>query len=121
MHTCYTLCVFLTMTLGAAMSCWAQMSTPDSMVTKTDTTVAQTSQYQETILEPIRIEAVIEMPRVALIPKKVETEMGNLEFGYRSFDKELRSKPKVITSVLEELESAKKISRLKKTLAKKGK
>lgn len=121
MHTCYTLFVILIMALATAMSGWAQISAQDSAAIQTDTTVTQTPQYQETILEPIRIEAVIEMPRVALIPKKVETEMGKLEFGYRSFDKELRSKPKVITSVLEELESAKKISRLKKTLAKKRK
>ena len=100
---------------------WAQPAPQDKAKTNPQTSILKNTQVTETILEPIRIEAVIEMPRVALIPKRVETEMGKLDFGYRSFDKELRAKPKVLSSILEELESAKKIRELKKTLAKKGK
>jgi hypothetical protein len=99
---------------------WTQTTSQDSIRAEDQTSI-QVQQYEETVLEPIRIEAVIEMPRVALIPKRIETEMGGLDFGQRSFDKELRAKPKVLSSILEELESAKKIRRLKKTLAKKSK
>lgn len=100
---------------------WAQPAPQDSVIANNQSPLLNVQQYEETILEPIRIEAVIEMPRVALIPKRVETEMGTLDFGHRSFDKELRAKPKVLSSILEELESAKRIRKLKKTLAKKGK
>ena len=114
--------LLLVLGLSAIMvaSGWSQSATQDSVQAETQTTT-QGQMPTETVLAPIRIEAVIEMPRVALIPKRIETEMGTLDFGHRSFDNELRAKPKILSSVLEELESAKKIRNLKKTLAKKSK
>jgi hypothetical protein len=83
---------------------WTQSTIQDSVQAEIPT-ASQAQAPTETILSPIRIEA----------------EMGTLDFGHRSFDNELRAKPKTLSSVLEELESAKKIRNLKKTLAKKSK
>jgi hypothetical protein len=41
----------------------------------------------------INIEAVIEKPRVAILPKRVEPELGEMEFIDRSFEKELKKAP----------------------------
>jgi hypothetical protein len=78
----------------------------------------QSVEMNEFILETIRIEAIIEKPNVALIPKKVETDVGELPFNRRSFDEELKASPEEFINYGKELESGKRISTLKKTLAK---
>ena len=100
---------------------WAQGSPQDSSGRGQSSSNRARSQQtpEEITLETIHIEAVIEMPRVAIIPRRLKTDMGTYEFGFRSFDKELREKPKVLSSILQELESAKRMKMLKKTLAKK--
>ncbi|NOZ60477.1 MAG: hypothetical protein GXO74_02240 [Calditrichaeota bacterium] len=45
------------------------------------------------VLEDISIEAVIEKPRVSIVPKRMNPEFGELEFVDRSFDHELKSFP----------------------------
>ncbi|OQX87841.1 hypothetical protein B6D60_02955 [candidate division KSB1 bacterium 4484_87] len=45
------------------------------------------------VLEDINIEAVIEKPRVSIVPKRMNPEFGELEFVDRSFDHELKSFP----------------------------
>ncbi len=47
----------------------------------------------EIVLEEISIEAVIEKPRVSIVPKRMNPEFGELEFVDRSFDHELKSFP----------------------------
>ena len=41
----------------------------------------------------INIEAVIEKPRVAILPRRVEPQLGEMEFVDRSFEKELKNMP----------------------------
>ena len=41
----------------------------------------------------INIEAVIEKPRVAILPRRVEPQLGEMEFVDRSFEKELKKMP----------------------------
>lgn len=41
----------------------------------------------------INIEAVIEKPRVAILPKRIEPQLGEMEFVDRSFEKELKKMP----------------------------
>ncbi|NIA30805.1 MAG: hypothetical protein GWP06_12945 [Actinobacteria bacterium] len=101
-------------------------ATPDSAVVQakanTDTTAAaKKSVYKEYILQTIRIEAVIEKPTVTLIPKRTETDVGQVPFRARSFDKELKTKPKALSNYGEELENAKRIQKIKKLLVKESK
>ncbi len=99
-------------------------ATPDSTVVqaKTDTATTEKEQaYQEYILQTIRIEAVIEKPTVTLIPKRAETDVGQVPFRARSFDRELKTKPKALSNYGEELENAKRIQKIKKLLAKESK
>jgi hypothetical protein len=74
--------------------------------------------YEEFILETIRIEAVIEKPSVTLIPKKIETDVGQIPFGNRSFDKELKDLPVLLKDFGRELEEGQRIKKFKKKLAK---
>ena len=100
---------------------------------KKDTTVARDTsrtaivpprrnqEFQEIILETIQIEAVIEKPSVTLIPKRAKTDVGEVPFRPRSFDRELKEKPGVLSSYGQELENAKRIKKIKKALAKENK
>lgn len=80
--------------------------------------VVQTRQANEFMLETIRIEAVIEKPNVTLIPKKIETMVGEVPFNRRSFDKELNALPPEVIDMGGELERGRKMENLKKSLAK---
>jgi len=93
-----------------------------SRAAKTDTIKAPPAiAPQETVLDPIKIEALVEKPSVTLIPKRAQTDVGQLPFGNRSFDKELKEKPKILSDYGKELESTKRIKELKKLLAKEKK
>jgi len=48
----------------------------------------------EIVLEEIKIEAVVETPSVALVPKRLTPDFGKMEFVDRSFEKELKAVPK---------------------------
>ena len=97
--------------------------------TKVDTTADTTKArqqpaqvpYNEQILETIRIEAVVEKPRVTLIPKRHETDIGEARLEQRSFEKELKAKPDILTEYGKDLESGKKIKKIKKLLDKENK
>lgn len=82
------------------------------------TEIAHSTEMSEFFLETIRIEAVVEKPSVALIPKKVETSVGELPFERRSFEKELNALPEQVPEIGAELERGKKMDNLKKSLAK---
>ena len=117
--------VFLTFATLAAQE-EKSAATPDTAVVqakaKTDTTAAaKKPAYKEYILQTIRIEAVIEKPTVTLIPKRTETDVGQVPFRARSFDKELKTKPKALSNYGEELENAKRIQKIKKLLVKESK
>ena len=47
----------------------------------------------EVELIEITIEAEIEKPRVSILPKRIEPELGEMEFIDRSFEKELKQGP----------------------------
>ena len=64
----------------------------------------------------INIEAVIEKPRVAILPKRVEPELGEMEFIDRSFEKELKKAPDKPIIIDNRLFIPKKIEDLKQKL-----
>jgi hypothetical protein len=98
---------------------FSQAAPADSSRTGQDsTTVSTPERYEEFILETIRIEAVIEKPSVTLIPKKIETDVGQLPFGNRSFEKELNAMPEMLKDYRKDLEEGKRIKKFKKKLAK---
>lgn len=70
--------------------------------------------YEEIVLQNIQIEAILEKPSVTLIPKKVKTDVGKVPLNIRSFDKELKTKPKSLSSYGEDLETGKKIKNIGK-------
>ncbi|MCR4438521.1 MAG: hypothetical protein QHJ34_05725 [bacterium] len=82
---------------------------------------AATQQVEEEILPPILIVTVVEKPSVAILPKRVKPEFKTPLFVERSFERELREVPSGLTGFQEELESAKKIKRLQKLIARQKK
>ena len=70
-------------------------------------------------LGEISIEAVIEKPMVAILPTRLEPEVGELEFVNRSFERELKSFPGDLMISDDRLFAPKKIDDLRKKLLKK--
>jgi hypothetical protein len=83
--------------------------------------VADTSSTREVSLEDIHIEAVIEKPAVTLIPKRLAPEVGEAPAMSRSFDQELKQRPKFLDQVGEEQEAGDRMNTNKKNLAKEKK
>ena len=67
----------------------AQEATPDT-VSPPNPQISAEIEVGEIELMEITIEAVIEKPRVAILPKRVEPELGEMEFIDRSFEEELK-------------------------------
>ncbi len=86
------------------------------MVTQADTTRKSTGMDDEIELMEINIEAVIEKPRVAILPKRIEPELGEAEFINRSFEKELKQAPDKLMIMDNRLFVPKKIEDLKEKL-----
>lgn len=64
----------------------------------------------------INIEAVIEKPRVAIIPKRVEPQLSEMDFIDRSFENELKKAPDKPMIIDNRLFVPKKIEDLKQRL-----
>lgn len=71
------------------------------------------------ILDEIDIQAEIEKPRVAILPKRLDPELGELEFVDRSFDRELKSFSQEVLIEDDRLFTPNKIENLKKKILKK--
>ena len=98
---------------GASGSGFAQESvTPpaDSLTAAPDSTVVE-----EMLLETIHIDAEVKKPSVTLIPKKIEPKVIQLPFNRRSFEDELRAKPRLLSKYHQQYTIIKQI---KKNLAK---
>ncbi len=67
-------------------------------------------------LMEINIEAVIEMPSVAILPKRIEPELGEVKFVERSFEKELKQAPEKLMIIDNRLFSPKKAEDFKKKI-----
>lgn len=76
---------------------------------------------KELILEEIQIEAVIEKPRVAILPKRREPDFGKIEFVDRSFENELKKIPHKPMFIEEDLMAVQKIRKLNILKKKKNK
>jgi hypothetical protein len=86
------------------------------MVTPADTTRKNTGINEEIELMEINIEAVIEKPSVAILPKRIEPQLGESEFINRSFEKELKQAPDKLMIMDNRLFVPKKIEDLKEKL-----
>ncbi len=64
-------------------------------------------------LEEIKIDAILEKPRVSILPKRIDPEFGELEFVDRSFDKELKAVPQKLMIEDDRLFQPQKIKRMK--------
>ena len=71
---------------------------------------------EEIELLEINIEAVIEKPRVAILPRRVEPELSEMEFINRSFETELKKVPEKPMVMDNRLFAPKKIEDLKQKL-----
>ena len=67
----------------------------------------------------INIEAAIEKPRVVILPKRVEPQLGEMEFVDRTFEKELKKVPDNPMIMDNRLFLPKKIEDLKQKLVQK--
>lgn len=93
-------------------------------VTKADTATKApdlASPDEEIELGEINIEAVIEKPSVAILPKRIEPELGETEFVNRSFEKELKQAPEKPMIMDNRLLAPKKIEDFKEKLKKASK
>ena len=93
----------------------------DSTKTSIKADTLQTSNEQanfedEIELLEINIEAVIEKPRVAILPKRVEPQLGEMEFINRSFEGELKKAPDKPMVMDNRLFAPQKIENLKQKL-----
>lgn len=110
-------CLFGLLIIFSSLLAQEQNQTNKASVTDADINLQATPQkdvIDEYILETISIEAVIEKPSVALIPRKIQTDVGELPFKIRSFDKELKGKPDILLEVTKKLEAAKKVKKIEK-------
>ena len=82
---------------------------------------ADSSAVREVSLEDIHIEAVIEKPAVTLIPKRITPEMGEAPAMVRSFDRELKQRPRFISEMGREPDAGERMQTAKKILRKKRK
>lgn len=72
-------------------------------------------------LSEINIEAVVEKPRVAILPKRLDPEFGEMELINRSFENELKKTPEQPIMLDDRLLVPKKIENLKEKLIQKKK
>ncbi len=91
----------------------------DSTQTTIDSTAVQQEAVEEQVLTAISIIAVVERPSVAIVPRRDTPRFESLMFLDRNFDRELKQVPHRLITLSEDLESARKIARLKKLLVKK--
>lgn len=89
------LLVFGYFELGRTQATQQKMDTTKSSVSADSARVIPNivNETGEIELLEINIEAVIEKPRVAILPKRVEPQLGEMEFVDRSFEKELKKMP----------------------------
>lgn len=69
-------------------------------------------------LMEITIEAVIEKPRVSILPKRMEPKLGEMEFIDRSFEKELKQGPEEPFFIKDHVATPLKIKKLKEKIKK---
>ncbi len=81
--------------------------------TATEIELIQTDGDGEMILNAIEIEAVIETPSVNIVPKRINPEMGKVEFVDRSFENELKAIPIQPVLAGKEMSEVSKIKKLK--------
>ena len=67
-------------------------------------------------LMEITIEAIVEKPRVSILPKRMEPQLGEMEFIDRSFETELKEGPKQPFLIEERMITPLKIKKLKNKL-----
>lgn len=93
----------------------------DTTRAKAHTDTVTTRSAYEMDLGTIEIVAEVEKPSATILPKRILPKFGEVNFIDRAFDRELNRGPKRPTLLFEELESVKKVQRLKKLLAKRKK
>ena len=71
---------------------------------------------EDVILEEIDIKGEIEKPRVSILPKRIEPELGELEFIDRSFENELKQGPEKPFLIKERVGAPVKVKKLKNKL-----
>ena len=72
-------------------------------------------------LGEINIEAIIEKPNVDIFPKRIKADVDEISFIDRTFEQEIKAIPKDLLLYDEDLDSAKKLTKLRKILLKKQK
>ena len=75
--------------------------------------------FGEIELMEITIEAIVEKPRVSILPKRQEPKLEELEFIDRSFDKELKKGPDKPMMVGERMKTPDKIEQIISKIKKK--
>ncbi|MBN2090402.1 hypothetical protein JW964_12385 [candidate division KSB1 bacterium] len=90
-----------------------QTTSNPATTTSTEIELIQTDGDGEMILNAIEIEAVIETPSVNIVPKRINPEMGKVEFVDRSFESELKAIPIQPILTGKEMSEVSKIKKLK--------
>jgi hypothetical protein len=101
-----------------------QTSGQERLITPADSmrkAVADSGAAAEVVLEDIHIEAVIEKPAVTLIPKRVVPDVGEPPVLLRSFDQELKARPRFLDELGEDPKMDDRLDKAKKGIAKQKK
>ena len=80
---------------------------------------ADTSGAAEIVLGEILIEGVIEKPNVSILPTRMETDFGRIEYINRRFDQELKALPQRASLLTPDFAKLKEIEKGKQSLFKK--
>ncbi len=114
--SCYLLWLTLTPELGYAQQDTTRVKpdTTNSVVQPTPPSKTEEPEmsFGEIELMEITIEAIIEKPRVSMLPRRQEPKMEEMDFIDRSFDKELKKGPDRPMMVDKQMKEPDKIEQL---------
>lgn len=106
--------------MGSVVLMGASLLAQDSTTVGADTAgvkkVSVNNRMQEIELIEITIEAEIEKPRVSILPKRIEPDLGEMEFIDRSFEKELKKGPEKPKLHKEQIKNPVNVNELKKII-----
>ncbi len=116
---CLAVLLLINVHMLAAQNKRPQPSDSTKTTASADTSALQarwSENSEEIELSEISIEAVVEKPRVAILPRRMTPELGEMEFVNRSFERELKQAPDKPMIMDNRLLVPQKIEDLKKKL-----
>lgn len=117
-----SVCVMLAGAVDATAQQLQKTQRPARAAAKaTQDTLKAKKSTRELVLGEINIEAIIEKPNVDILPSRIKPEIEEIAFIDRSFEHEIKKVPKNFHLYDDELDRARRLTKLKQLLEKKKK